>query len=68
MTALQRRIRELREERGWSQDHVARALCLRSKTTVSKWENGVASPQAATIARLAELFGVSMSELYGEAA
>jgi len=67
MTALHRRLKQLRLERGWSQSYLANQLGL-NKASVAKWEAGLSAPTAARAVELAKLFAVSMSELYGEAA
>ncbi len=51
-------IRQLREERDWSQELLARRLGV-GQGTVSNWERGLKVPQPRTLLRLAELFEVS---------
>ncbi len=55
-------IRQLREERSWSQELLARRLDV-GQGTVSNWERGLKVPQPRTLLRLAELFGVSVEEI-----
>ncbi len=55
-------IRQLREERGWSQEHLARRLGVH-QVTISKWEHGVAVPRPRTLLRLADLFGVPVEAI-----
>ncbi len=60
-------IRQLREERGWSQELLARRLGV-GQGTVSNWERGLKVPQPRTLLRLAELFDVSPEEIVVEQA
>ena len=60
-------IRQLREERGWSQELLARRLGM-GQGTVSNWERGLKVPQPRTLLRLAELFDVSQEEIVVEQA
>ncbi len=55
-------IRQLREERGWTQPDLAGRLGV-SQGAVSLWERGVRRPYRRTRLRLAELFGVSVEAL-----
>jgi transcriptional regulator with XRE-family HTH domain len=52
-------IRELREERGWSQFQLAVKTGV-TPGTVGNWERGQNEPKATQLRRLAEVFGVSM--------
>ena len=60
-------IRQLREERGWSQELLARRLGV-GQGTVSNWERGLKAPQPRTRLRLTELFGVRPEEIVVEQA
>jgi transcriptional regulator with XRE-family HTH domain len=55
-------IRQLREERGWTQIELAARLGLHH-SAVSKWERGVTLPAPDALLRLADLFSVSVAEL-----
>ena len=55
-------IRQLREERGWTQQEVADRLGL-DWSLVAKWETGNYLPLPVTQQRLAVLFGVGVSEI-----
>lgn len=51
-----KRLREWREARGWSQARLGTETGV-TQGTVSKWESGDASPEAAPRVRLLELSG-----------
>ena len=57
-------IARLRKERGMTQEDLARELNI-SYQAVSKWENGVSSPDISNIKLLAQFFGVSIDMLFG---
>ncbi len=57
-----RRIRELRQARGWSQEELA----FRSESTqptVSQWERGIWTPGSGPVRRIAAAFGKTVEEL-----
>jgi transcriptional regulator with XRE-family HTH domain len=62
-----RRVRGLREERGWSQQDLGRRLAPYgfelTQSTVAKLENGARPVRLNEAAALAALFGVNISEL-----
>ena len=60
-------IRNLRVERGLSQQELAGAVYV-TQPTVARWENGSRLPDAAMISRLAQVFGVDAGVLLGAAA
>ena len=57
-----RRLRELREKRGISQQVLA-DFCVISKSTIGRYENGERIPDIETAVRLADFFGVTMDYL-----
>ena len=57
-------LTRLRNEKGVTQDDVAKALGVSNKT-VSKWENGISSPDLAMLIALAEYYRVSTDALLG---
>ena len=57
-------IMRLRKEHGMTQDQLAGALGITFQA-VSKWENGISSPDISTLPLLADLFGVSVDQLLG---
>ena len=57
-------IMRLRKERGLTQEQLATALGI-SFQAVSKWETGNSCPDISTLPLLAEIFSVSIDELFG---
>ncbi len=55
-------LKRAREQRGWSQDDVAREIGTEA-FTVSRWERGAAQPSPHFRKQLSALFGLSPSEL-----
>ena len=61
---LEKRIRQLRLERGINQKELGNAVGV-SKQSVSNWENGNIMPSIDLLIRLADVFGVSTDYLLG---
>lgn len=59
---LNERLKELREEKKYSQAYVADRLNV-SWQAISKWENGWTSPDVDNLILLSELYGVQLEEL-----
>lgn len=57
------RIRELRKQRGLTQDQLANSIGV-SFQAVSKWENGISLPDIALVPSIANYFGVTLDELF----
>lgn len=57
------RIKELREEAGYSQPELGRAMGV-SKVTVYQWEKGDKTPMAARLPKLASLLNCTVDELF----
>ncbi len=55
-------IRQLRQERGWTPEQVARQVRV-AEVTVERWERGDQRPQLRYRRRLATLFGVSVEAI-----
>lgn len=55
-------VAQLRKEKGYTQKELAQRLYLSDKA-VSKWETGVSIPDTALLMPLAELLGVTVTEL-----
>ena len=58
------RLKQLREEAGYSQATLARKLGV-GQSTVGMWENGKNKPQNAYLEKMAEIFVVSTDYLLG---
>lgn len=58
-------IRQLREGKGWSQDVFAEKMGA-TKSAVSFWERGETIPRMPKIERMAQLFGVTVTEILTE--
>jgi transcriptional regulator with XRE-family HTH domain len=62
---LSKRLKELRREKGWSQQKLAEKTDL-SFNAVTKIEQGLAKhPTLKTLIKLADAFGISIDELVG---
>jgi putative transcriptional regulator len=57
-----RTIRELREERRWTQLQLANLLKV-TPVTVYNWERGKYEPSASMFRQIARVFGMSMDEI-----
>lgn len=57
-------IRELREQRGWSQSDLAER-CGTFQQTIGRYESGTHEPKASMITALSAAFGVTVSYLLG---
>lgn len=63
-SVFSRRLRELRKERRMSQQEIAAALRIH-RTTYTKYETGVVTPDQQGLVQLAEMFGVTVDYLLG---
>lgn len=61
---LSENLRLLRKRKGLTHEDIANYLHV-VRQTVSKWEKGISVPDADALMRLADLLGVSVSELIG---
>ena len=59
---LARQLKAKREERGFSQDEVSKAIFV-SRQTISNWENDKTYPDVQSLLLLSQLFEVSIDEL-----
>ena len=62
---LSENIKNLRKEKGMSQEELAEKLNI-VRQTVSKWEQNLSVPDSEMLIRIAEIFDVSVSSLLGE--
>ena len=58
-----KRIKDLRKERHMTQEKLAELIGI-SFQAVSKWENNIALPDITLVPKLAQIFGVSIDELF----
>ena len=63
MMELGKKIKQLRFKAGMTQEQLAEKLGIGAQS-VSKWENAVAMPDITTLPLLAEIFGVSIDDLF----
>ncbi len=61
---LHENLAKVRKERGLTQESMAIKLNI-ARQTVSKWENGIAVPDADMLCRIADVLDVSVAELLG---
>lgn len=61
---INKRIKQLRKERGMTQAELGNKLGV-IKQTISSWETGVSNPNNETLAIMAKFFGVSVDYLLG---
>jgi transcriptional regulator with XRE-family HTH domain len=60
------RIREVRRERGWTQDQLASAVGV-SRSAVAQWETGRAGQVTTNLTRIAEVLEIGVEYImYGE--
>ena len=62
MTIFAEQLKKLRTEKKLSQDALAEKLFI-SRQSVSKWENGDATPDLENLIKLAEILDVSLDQL-----
>lgn len=58
-----KKLYDLRKQSGFTQDYVAERLGV-SAQAVSKWENDIACPDIMTLPNIAELYGITIDELF----
>jgi orotate phosphoribosyltransferase len=64
MVSIGDKIKLLRKLKGITQEELSDVLHI-SYQAISKWENGMASPDISTIPAIANYFGVTIDELFG---
>ncbi len=58
-----KKLYELRKQSGFTQDYIAEKLGV-SAQAVSKWENDIACPDIMTLPSIAQLYGITIDELF----
>lgn len=66
MATIQERIKELRLEKGYTQEELANLLGLNSKSNIANYENGANSPSDKIKLKLCKIFNCSMDYLMGK--
>lgn len=61
---LNKTLKHFRTSHKMTQEELALKLAV-TRQTVSKWENGISVPDADTLSKIADIFGVSVIELLG---
>lgn len=61
---IAKNLKYLRLKHGFSQDYIAEFTRKKSFTTVQKWESGVSDPSIDIASKLANLYNVSLDDLY----
>ncbi|WP_302161376.1 LexA family protein [Acidaminococcus intestini] len=61
---IAKNLKYLRLKHGFSQDFIADYTGKKSFTTVQKWESGVSDPSIEVASKLANLYNVSLDDLY----
>ena len=62
---FKKKLKEIRMQNGLTQKEVAEYLCI-SPQSISKWENGEATPSIEFLPKLSELFNCSIDDLFKE--
>lgn len=62
---LAEKLRNLREERNWSQETVAKMMKI-GRSTISRYETGMSTPNLETLLGFAEIYRVDKEYLLGE--
>lgn len=63
--SIGRKIRQMRLERGWTQEYLARNIGMNRKH-ISYYENARVLPTERTLSKLADAFGVEVDEFFPE--
>ena len=62
---LSSRIKELRNEKGWSQEVLVQRAYV-SRQTISNWENGKTFPDIVSVIKMSDVYSVSLDQLLKE--
>ena len=60
---MENRIAEYRKKKGWSQERLARVLCV-ARQQVSDWERGLCIPSATTAIEIARALNCTVEDLF----
>lgn len=58
-------LKELRKQKGWSQERLARESNISYHTLIKLEQNGIKNPKIETVIKLADALEVSLDELVG---
>ncbi|MBQ8604103.1 MAG: helix-turn-helix transcriptional regulator [Oscillospiraceae bacterium] len=65
MNSIAKNIKELRTEKGWTQQQLADMLFV-TRQAVSNWENGKTEPDADTLMKIADIMQVDVNKIIGD--
>jgi transcriptional regulator with XRE-family HTH domain len=65
VSVLSDRLKQLREDKGWSQTYVSERLGIKRSSTYANWEYGIRDPDTETLVKLAQIFEVTTDYLTG---
>ena len=66
MATIQERIKELRTEKGYTQEELAKLLGLNAKSNIANYESGANAPSDKIKIKMCQLFNCSMDYLMGK--
>ncbi len=58
-------LKELRKQKGWTQERLARESNISYHTLIKLEQNGIQNPKIGTVIKLADALEVSLDELVG---
>ncbi len=58
-------LKELRKQKGWTQERLARESNISYHTLIKLEQNGIKNPKIETVVKLADALEVSLDELVG---
>jgi transcriptional regulator with XRE-family HTH domain len=58
-------LKELRKQKGWTQERLARESNISYHTLIKLEQNNIKNPKIETVIKLADALGVSLDELVG---
>ncbi|MBA7649586.1 hypothetical protein ES703_57383 [subsurface metagenome] len=58
-------LKELRKQKGWTQERLARESNISYHTLIKLEQNGIKNPKIGTVIKLADALEVSLDELVG---